>query len=108
MFHFANAYYVPDMHVRGHVCKTNIHSNTAFRGFGGPQGMFGGENMIRDVAEYLNKDVADISYLNLIKDGQRTHYSQLVENCSLHKCWEECVRSSDYENRRKEVEKYNE
>ena len=53
MFHSDNAYKIPNMTVTGHVCKTNIASNTAFRGFGAPQGMFIAENWMADVATYL-------------------------------------------------------
>ncbi|KAI4462156.1 xanthine dehydrogenase [Holotrichia oblita] len=107
MFHVNNSYHIPNLRVKGYVCKTNIHSNTAFRGFGGPQGMFCCEAMIRDVAEYLNKDAAEISYINLYKEGQRTHYSNIVENCTLQQCWKECIRSSDYDNRKAKIEEYN-
>ncbi|GJQ84033.1 ry [Trypoxylus dichotomus] len=107
MFHFSNAYFVPNFRVKGYLCKTNIHSHTAFRGFGGPQGMFAGENMIRNIAEYLNKEVAEISYLNLFKEGEATYYSKVVENCTLQKCWKECIRSSNYEERKIKVEKFN-
>ncbi|CAG2063990.1 unnamed protein product [Timema podura] len=62
MFHFSNAYFIPNVRVNGYVCKTNIPSNTAFRGFGAPQGMFFGENMIRDVAIFLRKDPLEVSY----------------------------------------------
>lgn len=54
MFHFENAYKIPVSDVYGFVCKTNLTSNTAFRGFGGPQGMFVGESIVRHIAEYLN------------------------------------------------------
>lgn len=107
MFHIINAYYYPNVIVKGYMCKTNIHSHTAFRGFGGPQGMFAGENLIRDIAEYLGKDVTEVSHLNLMEDGKRTHYSQLVENCSLRKCWEECMSRSQYEIRTENIKEYN-
>lgn len=60
MFHFENAYKIPNSSVIAYSCKTNLPSNTAFRGFGGPQGMFAGEHIIRDVAEFLGKDVIEI------------------------------------------------
>lgn len=60
MFHFENSYYIPNVCVRAWCCKTNLPSNTAFRGFGGPQGMFAGEHIIRDVARTLGKDVTEI------------------------------------------------
>lgn len=60
MFHFENSYKIPAADVYGFMCKTNIPSNTAFRGFGGPQGMFLAETMIRHIAEYLTKDPAEV------------------------------------------------
>lgn len=60
MFHFENAYRIPVSEVYGHLCKTNLPTNTAFRGFGGPQGMFMAENMIQQIADYLKMDVAKV------------------------------------------------
>lgn len=60
MFHFENAYHIPNARVRGWACKTNLPSNTAFRGFGGPQGMFAGEHIIRDVAKAVGKSFEEV------------------------------------------------
>lgn len=60
MFHFQNSYYIPNVVVRGQACRTNLPSNTAFRGFGGPQGMFVGETMVTHIAETLGLDVATV------------------------------------------------
>lgn len=66
MFHFENSYKVPHSKVYGYACKTNLPSNTAFRGFGGPQGMFAAEVMIRQVAEYLGRDVLEVNLLYIL------------------------------------------
>lgn len=63
MFHFENSYKIPVSDVYGFICKTNIPSSTAFRGFGGPQGMFLAETMIRHIAEYLNKDPVEVKII---------------------------------------------
>lgn len=60
MFHYENSYHIPNARVRGWACKTNLPSNTAFRGFGGPQGMFAGEHIIRDVAKAVGKPFEEI------------------------------------------------
>lgn len=60
MFHVENAYNITAMTVEGQLCKTNLPSNTAFRGFGGPQAMFAAETIINHVADYLNKDVTQV------------------------------------------------
>jgi len=60
MFHFENSYRIPVVEVYGYLCKTNLPSNTAFRGFGGPQGMFAAENIIRQIADYLKLDIVKV------------------------------------------------
>ncbi|XP_032670200.1 xanthine dehydrogenase isoform X2 [Odontomachus brunneus] len=107
MFHFENAYKIPVSEVYGYACKTNLPSNTAFRGFGGPQGMFVAENIIRQIANYLQKDVVKLSKLNLYKEGDVTHYNQQLLNCTLDRCWNECLASSCYNERLAEVQRYN-
>lgn len=105
--HFQNAYNIPNVRVRGFVCKTNIPSNTAFRGFGGPQGMFCGEILIRHVAEYLKKDYIEIAEKNLYKEGDFTYYDQKIEYCTLNRCWNECLESSKFYQRRQEIDEFN-
>lgn len=63
--HFENAYYIPVCEVTGRVCKTNLPSNTAYRGFGGPQGMFLAENIIQHIADYLDIDRMLVSEVSL-------------------------------------------
>lgn len=60
MFYFANAYKIPVVKLTGYMCRTNLPSNTAFRGFGGPQGMFCAETMIRHIADYLGRDYVEV------------------------------------------------
>lgn len=107
VFHFENAYKIPTVRVFAYACKTNLHSFTAFRGFGGPQGMFLAENMIRHIADYLGKDVVAISQLNLYKEGDLTHYNQKLEHCTLQRCWTECLDSSKLNDRRQKVQIFN-
>lgn len=83
MFHYDNSYLIPNARVQGWVCKTNLPSNTAFRGFGGPQGMFAGEHIIRDVARALGKTHIEIAEINMYKEGDSTHYNQILENCNI-------------------------
>lgn len=107
MFHFENSYKIPVSDVYGFICKTNIPSSTAFRGFGGPQGMFLAETMIRHIAEYLNRDPVEIAELNLYKEEDTTHYNQKLFNCTIQRCWKECILSSNYNERLLQVQKYN-
>lgn len=107
MLHCENSYFIPHMKVTGYLCKTNLPSNTAFRGFGGPQGMLVAETYIRDIAHLLNKDPADVASLNLYTEGQLTHYNQTLTHCTLDRCWKECMVKSDYLKRKAEIDEYN-
>lgn len=105
--HFQNAYTIPNVRVSGYCCKTNIASNTAFRGFGAPQTMMVGEYIVRDIADRLGKDYVDIIRLNLARDGDLTHYNQHLTDVTLDRCLQKCLHKADYNIRVKEVEKFN-
>lgn len=107
MYHFENCYRIPNIKVGGWVCKTNLPSNTAFRGFGGPQGMFAGEHIIRDVARILKKDYLEIMSLNFYKEGDITHYNQKLDNIPIERCFQDCLKQSKYYEKKKEIEQFN-
>ncbi len=109
MLHADNAYYIPNVSVVGRVYKTNLPSNTAFRGFGGPQGMALIEQVIDRVARTLRKDPAEIRAKNFYGTSNRntTPYEQTVENNRLQMIYDQLVKSSDYKVRRKQVDEFN-
>ncbi|XP_011180964.1 xanthine dehydrogenase [Zeugodacus cucurbitae] len=107
MNHFENCYRIPNVKVGGWVCKTNLPSNTAFRGFGGPQGMFAAEHIVRDVARIVGKDYLDIMQLNFYKTGDYTHYNQKLENFPIEKCFSDCLDQSKFYEKRAEIEEFN-
>jgi xanthine dehydrogenase large subunit len=109
MFHADNAYYLDQATITGHRCKTNTVSNTAFRGFGGPQGMLVIEGAMDDIARYLNKDPLAVRKLNLYQKQQRniTHYHQTVEHNNLQEIIEKLELSSDYTERRRQIREFN-
>ncbi|XP_065093510.1 xanthine dehydrogenase-like [Ochlerotatus camptorhynchus] len=107
MFHIQNAYKIPNLRVQGWVCKTNLPSNTAFRGFGGPQGMLAAETMMHHVARVLKRDYAELAELNMYQEGDKTHYNEPIENCNVRRCWQEMMESSNFKDRRSEVEDFN-
>ena len=78
MTHVDNAYYIPNIRITGQVCRTNTPPNTAFRGFGGPQGVATIENILEEIAQFLRRDAADIRLLNCYGAGNRnvTPYGQ--------------------------------
>jgi xanthine dehydrogenase large subunit len=110
MLHVDNAYYVPNFRVVGRVWKTNLPSNTAFRGFGGPQGMAAIETVVDRIARFLKKDSAEIRQKNFYGGGNRntTHYEQVVETNRLPIIYDPLIKSSDYRKRREEINKFNE
>ncbi|CAN6312206.1 unnamed protein product [Urochloa humidicola] len=107
MFHSENVYDIPNIRVRGQVCFTNFPSNTAFRGFGGPQGMLIAENWIHHIALELQRSPEDIKELNFHNDGTVLHYGQLLQNCKISSVWDELKASCNFVEARKAVRSFN-
>ncbi len=108
MFHSDNGYSLGEARVVGHRCKTHTVSNTAFRGFGGPQGMMIIERAMDDIARYLGEDPLDIRKRNLYGPGRDvTHYGQKIEQHLLPEMIEKLEASSDYRKRRAEITEFN-
>jgi xanthine dehydrogenase large subunit len=109
VFHVDNAYYLPNLRVVSHRCRTNTVSNTAFRGFGGPQGMFAIEGVIAAIARRLGHDPLDVRKRNLYGAAPRnvTHYGMTLKDNVLPELIAELEQRSDYRKRRQEVLKWN-
>ncbi|XP_057800195.1 xanthine dehydrogenase 1-like isoform X2 [Salvia miltiorrhiza] len=107
MFHSDNVYEIPNVRIKGMVCFTNLPSNTAFRGFGGPQGMLIAENWIQRISMELKKSPEEIREMNFQRDGSVLHYGQKIENSTLERLWKELKISSDFLAVKKEVERFN-
>ncbi|XP_033106656.1 xanthine dehydrogenase/oxidase-like [Anneissia japonica] len=108
MFHVQNAYYIPNVTTRGYCCRTNIPSNTAFRGFGTPQALMMAENWISDIALVCGISQRKVREINLLQDGEATYYNQKVQDVYLMKrCWNECLNKSAYEMRQLQVKEFN-
>jgi len=109
MFHSDNAYFLGNATINGHRCKTNTASNTAYRGFGGPQGMVAIEEIMDAVARSLGKDPLEVRKTNYYGKTERnvTHYHQTVEHNVIHEMTAELEASSDYAKRRREIVEFN-
>jgi xanthine dehydrogenase/oxidase len=107
MTHSDNAYRIPNVKIFGRLCQTNTATNTAFRGFGGPQGMMVAEQWITHVANYLKKPVEEIRRLNLYQNGESTHFDMPLESVFLDRAWNELKESSNFVIRKATVEEYN-
>ncbi|HHT9146555.1 MAG: molybdopterin-dependent oxidoreductase [Candidatus Brocadiaceae bacterium] len=107
LFHGTNSYFIPNVKIFGVCCRTNLPSNTAFRGFGGPQGMFVIESAIAKVAEKLDIPREEIQTKNLLKENDLFPYGQQVGNCRSLLTWNKAVEKYKLSEIRKRVEDYN-
>jgi xanthine dehydrogenase large subunit len=107
--HVDNAYWLPDVAIHGYSAKTNTQSNTAFRGFGGPQGAIAIENILDSIARALGKDALEVSQANFygVDERNRTPYGMEVKDNIIHELTAELVASSEYRARREAIAAYN-
>ena len=110
MFHVDNAYYFPNLEVSGQVAKTHIASNTAFRGFGGPQGMLAVEEVMDRVARRLGlrpEAVRERNFYHGRGETNTTHYGQEIGDFRLPALWRQLKESARFEARREEIALWN-
>jgi xanthine dehydrogenase large subunit len=111
MLHTDNAYFLPVARIIGQVCKMNYPPNTAFRGFGGPQGVAVIENILQEIALKVGRDAYDVRRLNAYRDGDptanTTPYGQIVSNHVLAELFDRLETTSDYRRRMAEVIQWN-
>lgn len=109
LFHLDNTYFIPELHFVGRVAKTNLPSNTAFRGFGGPQGAVVIEEVMNRAAEQLKLDPAQVKRRNFYGDAPRNHtpYHQRVVADRSARIFDELTASARYEERRAEIDEWN-
>jgi xanthine dehydrogenase large subunit len=107
--HFDNAYWLPDVAAHGYSGRTNTQSNTAFRGFGGPQGAIAIENILDSIARRLGKDPLDVRRANFYGRHERnvTPYGQVVTDNIIHELTAELEAGSDYRARREDIGRFN-
>lgn len=107
MSHIDGCYRFPNLHVRGRICKTNTMSNTAFRGFGGPQGMFIAESFMSEVADRLGMSVDKLRQINMYKPLEPTHFNQPLTDWHVPLMYEQVRSESGYDSRRAAAEAFN-
>ena len=109
VFHCDNAYYLADVEIASYRCKTHTQSHTAFRGFGGPQGVILIETILGDIARVLGLDPLAVRRRNLygVTDRNVTHYQMPVEDNILEPLIEQLAQSAQYEHRRAEIASWN-
>ncbi|XP_063775025.1 xanthine dehydrogenase/oxidase isoform X2 [Pseudophryne corroboree] len=107
LFSMDNTYKIPNIRGTGYMCKTNLPSNTAFRGFGAPQGMMVAEAWMSDISQVCRLPPEQVRKLNMYREGQLTPFNQKLENFNVHRCWEECLQNSHYQDRKVAIDKFN-
>ncbi|HCP46180.1 MAG TPA: xanthine dehydrogenase molybdopterin binding subunit, partial [Deltaproteobacteria bacterium] len=109
LFHLDNAYFIPHLEFEGRAARTNLAPNTAFRGFGGPQGMLVVEDALNRAAERLDIDPAEIRRRNYYGDAPRdtTPYGQVITDCRLARIHDELTSSADYRARQEAIDTFN-
>jgi xanthine dehydrogenase large subunit len=108
LFHVDNAYRLPAVEVTGRVCRTHKTSQTAFRGFGGPQGMLAIEEILSQAALRLGMPGDVIRERNFYRNGDRTHYGEEVDGADrIHTIWRRLKVTSSFDRRRDEIDSFN-
>ena len=109
IYHIDNAYFLPNIEINSYRCKTNTVSNTAFRGFGGPQGMFCIENIIENIAQKLNREASEIRKINFYKDKIKntTHYGMRITDNVIEDIFNKLIKKSNYKKRKVEIDNFN-
>ena len=107
LFHATNAYYVENVQTTVYSCKTNLPPNTAFRGFGGPQGMFVMESAIAKAARHIGVSVKAIQSANLLKDGDEFSYGQIAKNVEANNSWETAINTYQFHQLEAEIKDFN-
>ncbi len=105
--HADGAYRIPNMRVRGHVCRTNLPSNTAFRGFGAPQAIYCVEQIVESLARQHGADPLAMRRANFYQDGDDTHFAQPLGPVHVTRVWDTLLESSKYATRRQEIDLWN-
>ena len=107
LFHATNSYFIPNVQVTAYSCRTNIPPNTAFRGFGGPQGMFVIESAIHHAAREIGIEPEIIQENNLLFENAEFPYGQKANDSEAQNCWQQAKNKYHLNKIKKEIEKYN-
>jgi xanthine dehydrogenase large subunit len=106
LFHCTNAYFIPNVTATAYSCKTHLPPNTAFRGFGGPQGMFVIEAAIAHAADKLKVDKSEIQHKNLLKTDDEFPYGQFAVS-EAENAWTQADEKFDFDKLRQEADEFN-
>lgn len=107
LMHSDCAFHIPNMRIRGRICRTNQASNTAFRGFGAPQGMLVAGIWMDAVSKELGIPLHELQERNMYGEGAVSHFGQEIVHNRLPACWQRLTETSEYDKRRRQVDEFN-
>ncbi|MEM7356337.1 MAG: molybdopterin cofactor-binding domain-containing protein, partial [Acidobacteriota bacterium] len=107
LFHGTNSYYIPHVRMMAVCCRTHLPPNTAFRGFGGPQGMFVIESALAKAADVMGVSRDALQRRNLLREGDEFPYGQRAEAARAERCWDEATQAFDLAATAERVARYN-
>ncbi|MBY9001426.1 MAG: molybdopterin-dependent oxidoreductase [Candidatus Heimdallarchaeota archaeon] len=107
LYHATNVYYIPNVHITAYPCKTNLVPFTAFRGFGGPQGMFVMECALSNVSDRTGIPISVLQEKNLLEEGDQFPYGMVVEKSQIKRSFAKVVSDSKYEDLKRKQEEFN-
>ncbi|KAM6945501.1 aldehyde oxidase 5 [Aplochiton taeniatus] len=108
LLHMDNGYRIPNLRGWGFVCRTNLPSYTAFRGFGGPQGLTVIESVVHEVAVHCGLPPDQVRQINMYQDEESyTHHGQLFSPRDMVRCWDECLTKARYQERLQAIQQFN-
>ncbi|MDG1498694.1 MAG: molybdopterin-dependent oxidoreductase [Planctomycetota bacterium] len=107
LFHGTGSYFVPATRITAHSCRTNLVPFTAFRGFGGPQGMFVIESALARAAEVMGRNPEELQAINLLTEGDRFPFGQIADGCHARRGFQEAAERYDLAGQRNSVDAFN-
>ncbi|KAL9964447.1 hypothetical protein ACROYT_G028091 [Oculina patagonica] len=107
LLHMGNCYLIPNIRGVGYLCKTNIPSTTAFRGFGAPQSMMFAESWISDIAIICGISQKEVREVNFYKEGDVTYFNRELTGCRIQRVWNELIEKCHYDKKREIVDSLN-
>ena len=109
LLHIDNAYFLSDLEIKNYLCKTNTSSSTAFRGFGGNQGMMAIENIIDNISRHLKKDPSEVRKINFYGKNNRntTYYGMKINDNVINEIFDDLKNKSNYKKRYSAIKKFN-
>lgn len=107
LYHIENCYNIDNVYTTCYMCATNQASNTAFRGFGAPQGCYIMDCIVQHVACHLKRPPEEISEINLYQEGNVTHFGQTLNGVHAQECWDFIKKGFEWDKMRKEVDEFN-